>query len=241
MSASCSLYRYHVENLRGLDKAILEIEFITKQSIRSGNSRNNLESFKRIYALLIAAWAETRLNKILTDKHTFTSNSLETIKRTGSQLDKWLKAVELAFKQHHNITSEELTSNSIDTIHFARYSKLKSLLNNELKPVIEVRNKLAHGQWLYPLNRNSINLSEHIYHALNKENHLSLKFKFQIIGYLSDIIHDLIISQPTFERDFSKLFRRIENAQTNLLNRKYEDYVQKLVANATHGKRNLTM
>lgn len=241
MSVSCSLYRYHVENLRGLDKAILEIEFITKQSIRSGNTRNNLESFKRIYALLIAAWAEARLNKILTDKHTFTNNSLQAIERAGSQLNKWLKAVELAFKQHHNLTSEEITSNSIGAVHFERYSKLKSLLKNELKPIIEVRNKLAHGQWLYPLNRHSTNLSNNIYQALNNENHLSLKFKFQIIGYLSDIIHDLIISQPTFERDFSKLFRKIESAKTNLLNRKYEDYVQQLVANATHGKRNLTM
>lgn len=236
MSTSNNIYRYHVENLRGLDKAISEIEFVTKQSIRNGNSRDSLESFKRIYAFLIAAWAETRLNKLLCETHTFSNSAISIIKNQNSQLDTWLKAVELSFKHHHNLTSEELTQNNIGQIHFDRFKELKNVLKNELKAVIEVRNKLAHGQWLYPLNSRSTNLSADIYQALNDENHLSLMFKFQIIKNLSDIVHDLIMSLPTFERDFNNIFNKLTTAQTNLVNRSYEDYVQKLVLNTRYGK-----
>ena len=236
MSTSNNIYRYHVENLRGLDKAILEIEFVTKQSIRSGNSRDSLESFKRIYAFLIAAWAETRLNKLLCETHTFSNSAISILRNQNSQLNTWLKAVELAFKHHHNLTGETLTQDNIGRIHFDRFEALKNILQNELKAVIEVRNKLAHGQWLYQLNSRSTNLSIDIHHALNNENHLSLMFKFQIIKNLSDIVHDLIMSLPTFERDFNNIFNKLTTAQTNLVNRDYEDYVQQLVRNTEYGK-----
>lgn len=237
MSTSTSMYQFHVENLRGLDKAIKDIEYVTKDSIRSENSRQNLESFKRIYAFLIAAWAETRLNKILSEKHTFSDEFIRIIGKEKTQLGKWLKAVELAFKQYHNILlDEDLTANNTNERHFKRFNALKSVLENELKAVIEVRNKLAHGQWLFPLNSRLNRVSSDICQALNNENHLSLIFKFQIIKNLSDIVHDLIVSRPTFERDFDNIFDKLETAQTNLVNRKYEDYVQKLITNARYGK-----
>lgn len=239
MSTSINMYNYHVENLRGLDKAIKDIQYVTKQSIRSGNTQKNLDSFKRIYTFLIAAWAETRLDKLLCETHTFSDSAINIIKSQDTQLNKWLKAVELSFKQYHNITSKKLTKNNIGQIHFDRFKALEGVLKNELKAIIEVRNKLAHGQWLYPLNRKSNAVSTNIYQALNNENHLSLMFKFKIIKNLSDIVHNLVISLPTFERDFSQIFGKIENAQRNLLNRKYENYVQKLVENSANGKHNL--
>lgn len=241
MPTSINMYNYHVENLRGLDKAIKDIQYVTKQSIRNGNSQKNLDSFKRIYTFLIAAWAETRLDKLLCETHTFSDSAISIIKKQDSQLKKWLTAVELSFKQHHNITNKKLTKENIGQTHFDRFKALEGVLKNELKAIIEVRNKLAHGQWLYPLNRKSDALSTNIYQALNNENHLSLMFKFKIIKNLSDIVHDLIVSLPTFERDFSRTYRKIEDAQRNLLNRKYEDYVQKLVNNAENGKRKLDM
>lgn len=236
MSASVNMYKYHVENLRGLDKAIKDIQYVTKQSIRSGNSQKNLDSFKRIYAFLIAAWAEARLDKLLCETHTFSDSAIAIIKSQDSQLNKWLKAVELSFKQHHNITNKKLTKNNIGQTHFDRFKALEGVLKNELKDIIEVRNKLAHGQWLYPLNRKSTGVSTNIYLALNNENHLSLMFKFKIIKNLSDIVHDLIISLPTFERDFSTIFNRLITAQANIMNRNYEDYVDKLVINSRTGK-----
>lgn len=236
MSASTNMYRYHVKNLKGLEKTIDDIEAVVRDSIRYNDSRKNLKSFNRIYAFLIAAWAETRLNKILYETHTFSETSVQAIKAQNNQLDTWKKAVELAFRQHHSVPRAPLTDRNIGVTHAAKFHALLSILENELKIIIQVRNKLAHGQWLYPLNYEMTEVSEKMCRELNTENFLSLKFKFQIIKHLSDIIHDLVVSQSTFDRDFESKFRKLQNAKTNLETRKYADYKTKLINRRIYGE-----
>src|SRR2546427_18894 len=82
--------------------------------------------------------------------------------------------------------------------------------------VIVLRNKLAHGQWAYPLNEQLDDVAQSQMDALRDENILSLKQKSGLIEAFCDSIHDLVVSPPTFERDFDNHFRRVAQLRANL-------------------------
>ncbi|HUV98043.1 MAG TPA: hypothetical protein VMW14_00890, partial [Candidatus Paceibacterota bacterium] len=46
---------------------------------------------------------------------------------------------------------------------------------------------------------------------------------------LAQIIHDLAVSKPTFERDFDRIYRKVEGQRTNFHNRQYKDYKKMLI------------
>jgi hypothetical protein len=72
--------------------------------------------------------------------------------------------------------------------------------------------------------------------AMRRENVLSLGFKMAIVGYLAQIVQDLAVSQPTFERDFDKGFRLISSARRNLRARSYADYAVAMQAKYQRGR-----
>jgi hypothetical protein len=111
----------------------------------------------------------------------------------------------------------------------ARRDALHDVLDKELRIIIEIRNKLAHGQWVYPLNSDATAVENDKYQAINKENFQSLQFKFSLIGHLADAIHDLVVSPVTFERDFEKHFQKLLQVRTNLARKNYSNYEKKLV------------
>ena len=75
---------------------------------------------------------------------------------------------------------------------------------------------------------------------LKFENLPSLQYKLSLISSIADIIHDLIISVATFERDFDSHYTQITTTRSNLKNRKYIEYANKLIEKRKNGieKRN---
>jgi uncharacterized protein with von Willebrand factor type A (vWA) domain len=110
------------------------------------------------------------------------------------------------------------------------------MLTNDLRPIVQLRNKLAHGQWVYPLNDAGKDIAQAQMDALRVENLLSLQFKKSLISALSDAIHDLVVSRPTFERDFDRHFRVIVETRRNLQTREYSSYAKVLRDKYKRGK-----
>ena len=52
---------------------------------------------------------------------------------------------------------------------------------------------------------------------------------------LAFLIHDLAVSPPTFERDFDKNYRLVEENKRNLHKRTYNDYRTKMIAKYQRG------
>jgi hypothetical protein len=59
-----------------------------------------------------------------------------------------------------------------------------------------VRNRLAHGQWMYLLNNDNTDVSPTYMASVKRENLLSLQFKKSLMGYVSNAIHDLVVRPP---------------------------------------------
>ena len=120
---------------------------------------------------------------------------------------------------------------------FARYETLHDLLAFHFRPLIELRNKLAHGQWAYPLTMSRQDVSKPQLKALKAENLLTLEIKDRVAEHTCRIINDLVVSAPTFERDFDLHFGRLGEVLLALKKADYGKYESELVRRSEKGRR----
>ena len=239
MKSQEKLYQFHVENLREINRAMEKIARSLRTFI-SQSDETSTSSFMRMYSLLLGAWAECRLRKLIYEPHSFINDERNQIQSQHSQLYQWQKTVEIAFRRQYNIPKASLSINVLPHSAFIRYDAIRLMINNDLGSTIELRNKLAHGQWIYPLNKELNDIAQKQMDALRNENFLSLQFKKKLLESLSSVIHDLIVSRPTFERDFDKHFKFITENQRNLQNRDYKKWANKMRLKYNRGKNKRT-
>jgi hypothetical protein len=201
---------------------------LARSAVASSDPQCSLRSLLRLYSFLIAAWAECRLQKLLHEEFGFQATERDEILAESTQLKQWQLTVDTAFRKHHGITKAPLNERSLGVAHAARRDARQDVLNHELRIPIEIRNKLAHGQWVYPFNTEGSVIDADKYRLINKENIQSLQLKFAPVGHFADAVHDLVVSPRTFERDFESHFRRLFQARTNLTTKAYSDYEQSL-------------
>jgi len=228
------IYKYHVANLRSIEIALKNTSLSARKAISEENIKAT-ESFVRLYAFLLGAWAETRLKKILYEKRGFNSEERERILGEKTLLQQWLKSIELAYRKHYKIAHVPLTEKTIPFTAFARFKELNDILEHDLRSIIEIRNKLAHGQWIYPFNNVGTDIEEDKYLKLKVQNILHLQFKKKLISELSQLIHDLVISLATFDRDFDSNYKQIIHTRNNLRHRSYSKYKKLLIDKRQRG------
>lgn len=229
------IYEFHVANLRAIDVAISRVTRPFRHAISTVDDKT-IFVFVRLYTLLTGIWAETRLMKLLFEKVGFSKGEREEILSEHTQIDMWFGCVEKAFRLHYNVPRAPLSEENLNHSQLAKYLAISNMIDEDLRSIIELRNKLAHGQWHYPLNNEGNDVSQDNMDTLRRENLLSLQFKKALLGHLCNLIHDLIVSKPTFERDFDVHYRMIVETRRNLRNRSYEDYVRLMGKKYTKGQ-----
>jgi hypothetical protein len=220
VTADRRLFKYHVENLRLVDTAIESVGRELRAAV-ARNDEHRTEVFLRLKALLLSAWAEARLAKLLHEPAGFTSAEREQIRQKGTHIERWLEAIEVATRRHYGVAGA-LNQRTLRFEEHARYQSLSGSMRNRLQPIIELRNKLAHGQWAYPLNTEGTAIAQDEMDALRTLNALKLYFIQQMIVHICDAVHDLAVSRATFERDFQRHHKLLEQAVANFDSRDYE-------------------
>jgi hypothetical protein len=64
--------------------------------------------------------------------------------------------------------------------------------------------------------------------AVRRENSLTLKLKQNLLSHLVDVIHDIVVSPPTFDRDFDDHFRGLEAGRIDLRRADYKAYERQM-------------
>jgi len=226
-SSSHPLYRYHVENLRAVDIALKKIALSLRGAIAVDNQKE-IDVFTRVYALLLGAWAEVRLNKLLYEPNGFSDDDRRQISQSNTLLKRWEQTVEIAFRKQFGVLRAPLSKETLPYTAYARFQAIMEMLDQDLRAVIELRNRLAHGQFKYTFNSDGNNISQTHMKMLYQENLLGLQFKKKLLSQLADIIHDLVVSLPTFERDFDAHYKAIVQTGRNLRTRDYNLWAQQL-------------
>lgn len=232
--AQSKLYTFHLENLRSLGIALNNTAISARKAIAEKNTPAT-QSFLRLYAFLLGAWAETRLHKLINENGAFIDVEKSKISAQPSQLDQWHKTVEISFRSYYHVPKAELTVTTLPHSAYHKFQTIKDIIDIDLKSIIEVRNKLAHGQWIYPLNSDCTGVEQGKYTLINKENLLSLQLKQSMITTVADIVHDLSVSRATFDRDFDSHYRQVIAIKNNLLHRNYTKYEKALIDKRDRG------
>jgi hypothetical protein len=181
MKPQKKLYQFHVANLQEIDRAMERVARSLRAAISQGDEIT-VSSFVRLYALLLGAWAECRLRKLVNEPQGFIDSERKAIHTENTQLKQWQKAVEVAFRRQYQIPKAFLSSSVLPHSAYSRYITLSDMLVNNLGSIIELRNKLAHGQWVYPLNNDGDDIAQEQMDVLRVENLLSLQFKKALIA-----------------------------------------------------------
>lgn len=229
------LYQFHVANLRTVGSAIDHFARAGRDALaRERNSE--VASFIRGFALLLGVEAEARLAKLLYEPGGFGGSERAVVFARSTQAERWSTVVELAFRKHYGIPKAPLTETVLAHSAFHRYLTLNQVLGDELSPVIRARNKLAHGQWEYPLNDMGDDVVSDLHKALADETLLSLALKRHVIRHLSSAMHDLVVSKPTFERDFDIHYCAFVAASVRVRRADYTKWAETLIRKARRGR-----
>ena len=228
------LYRAHVYNLRAVSSSF---DCILRE-LNGNLARKNVttsDALLKTAMLLLGAWAENRLRKLVFEPNGFTAVERSRIDAAITQLECWKCALELGFRRRHQLPYAHLEA-ALPITSRARYQILYDILNNDLRPVIEARNKLAHGQWIRPLNNSNDDFSPHIAASINGENALTVKSKKRILESLARLIHDLVAGNDAFERDFDTHYQSLENAKRDITTRSYDKWLLAMTSKYERGR-----
>jgi hypothetical protein len=237
MRSQSELYRFHCENLRRVSTGMDRIAAASRRAIATSDS-TTLTSLIRLYALLVGTWAECRLKKLLYEPSGFSNADRAVIRGGMPQYDKWCTTVELAFRKHYGVKNAELNSSSLPFTAAARYAESLKLLKTELRPLIELRNSFAHGQWAYFLTNDEEDVNTDQMSAFKKENLLTLQYKRDLLTHLADLVNDLVVSKA-FDRDFDFHYKLIAHARDRLANQDYSEYEVRLRDRYSRGRRKM--
>jgi len=223
-ASEANLYRYHCANLRSLDAAFKGTQLMARQAIRTGNPQL-LFSETCVLAFLLAAWMEVRLQKLMYEPGAFQAAERVQVARGKTVIDRWLASVSVATKRAYGLKGRRrIAADTIPHSAFSRYVTITETLRTVFSRWSEVRNRLSHGQWQYPLNTNGDDVSPDLYKSIHDQNILEIAFSRQMVRAIADVIHDLAVSRQTFERDFDRHYATFINAKRNNENRSFIDY-----------------
>jgi hypothetical protein len=225
----------HSENLRNIDKAVTQAALQHKRAIRE-NDLAALEYSQRIHEFMVGVRAECALRKIVSDPIGFNDREREIVWSTRTQVDRWLGAVDLSARRHYRVPIHRGLEEVLSQGDLERVSSLSLLLKNDLSDVIEGRNKIAHGQWVWLLKSGKEDkfLANPEGRALN---YVSIAARHSILRDIADAVHILAVSEPTFKREFGKRIANIEIERENLGGDGYQKFAESLRSKRFHGSR----
>lgn len=229
-----SLYRAHVKNLRAVNIAFERILRELNGSIARDDFLTS-DAFLKTSMLLLGGWAENRLRKLTLEPNAFSSAEASRIHSGGSQLNSWKIALELGFRRRYALPTASLVA-ALPHTPRSYYRSLLEVIEADLKPIIEVRNKLAHGQWSRTLNNENDDLSPSMMAQISAENAHTIKCKKRILEALARLIHDLVAGNIAFERDFDKHFKNLETAKRDISTRSYSEWKSQMQEKFKRGK-----
>jgi hypothetical protein len=233
------MYKQHCENISEIEGAISLLELDLRRYI-STKKENHIYKYTKLLSYLITCWTEVRILKLAYEKNGFSQLEREIIISAGTLNDKWLTSLDIAIAKAYSINKNIDIASQLSFTPRIRYNELRNLILNDLLPSIEIRNRIAHGQWKIAFTNDLRNISTPLTGELRQENIVKLQLKKKLLIGLSALIHDLATSPLTFERDFDKNYRSIEQNKRNFHKRDYASYAQKMTEKYERGviKRN---
>lgn len=221
------MYEAATSNYREVERALTQVERTITSAIKR-NDRSAVQALTRVQLLVVSVKAEARLIRILHTPKGLTASQRSQVLAEDQAIERWRKIVSDAFRRHYRVRLSHDLADVLDHDTLAKYNTLSSLIENELRLIISLRNKLAHGQWIVPFNMGLSAVEPAAVAALRAENSLSLRYRDRLIAQMGNIVSDLVVTAPGFEANFNTYFVKIRRYQQLLAATDYQAWERQI-------------
>jgi len=160
-------------------------------------------SLTKMYALLYSAYAEVSFLKLIHTPQAFSESEISEIERGQNLEEKWNKCLEFAFnKLNSNANLGEIAN---------KKRTLQRLLKEYIIGPSQIRNKVAHGQWIICLNNDCTQVNNDTTLKMQQLDFVRINRYFTVYERFQQCILDLAVSQKTHYRDYYIVITDLEN------------------------------
>lgn len=192
------LYVLQSKNVRKLKK----VEGNLKRTINSYLKKNDsfqVELNTKLYALVYCTLSEAQFIQIVNTPNGFVDTEIENIKNEKKR-NGVIKAWELLFDMAFYKVNVDWRNNS-DLL--GRREEIQQIIDTYIKKPSELRNKIAHGQWDFALNRENTKENEDKTLELEGLTVIQVSIWSEVHQFLGLIVRDLIQSpQKGFHNNY---------------------------------------
>lgn len=201
----------------------MTLTYLNKSHVDALRKEYKLSEFSldNIYSkLLLPLWIsllEVEYNILICENTHFTTEFINDINIDElSLLEKWLSLNDYFFKKKYfKRQDREINEFNLGLTNYSRYLAIKNFICNNITPFVEMRNKLAHGQWAVSFNISNHKRNQDTTTKIWKLSKKEIMLIKSIVKNFPPIMKLLIISRTTFERDFDKYMHRLLKAQND--------------------------
>lgn len=204
-------HRDFSKNLVTLNSARKKINMQINMALRKDDS-HSVMLYTNIYLLIYTSWSEAALVKLVHTPFGFSESEKKKILKDRDVLNKWTKCVNTAFSKFRKKGSEIPN----------KKKKIQSLVNDYLKTQGQIRNKIAHGQWEYPLYSHNMSHDPDALVWLKTIDVIQIDTWFEIHKELIEIVRGLIDSREhnNHKAHYNEYFIRLTNIEAIINGRK---------------------
>lgn len=216
------IFKSQVKNVRSLKSARQHVRRSINASLRS-NDRPAVDHFTKIYALLFCAWAEANFSKVAHTPHGLTLNEIKQVQvaKSNGIVAAWQKCVELGLR-HLDATRGSFQPEAREMLE-------RTIEKHVLDPS-QLRNKLAHGQWLVAFNRNNDSIQQEFTLRIERLDLVSVDCWIAGHEILAKLVENLVESpKKAFVRDWKQYVADLEQEVLDAEARTMEDHVARLI------------
>lgn len=181
------VYKASVANVRELTKQRTNIKRLINKSIKQ-NDHSSFNALTKLYALLYSSFAELSFLKTIHTPYGFNENEIGQISSEINLEQKWTKCLELAFSRINNIANAGEIQNKRQT--------LSRLIKQFIIEPSQLRNKIAHGQWIVALNNDNTAINQTTTTRIANLDFVKIDILFGAYEKIGQAVEDLIES-PT--------------------------------------------
>lgn len=169
-------------------------------------SAHEVQIYTRLHALMFCVWAEAELLRLVYTPYGFSGSEIQEVLRQRSVEDRWGKILEIGLGR------TQLDPNGSMRRQFG--PRLERLIKEFIVGPAQLRNKIAHGQWVDTFNGESSALNEDTKQRLATLDAVEVDRWHFVFKRLSLILEDSIESpHRAFRRD---TWTRIAEVETGL-------------------------
>lgn len=203
----------HSKNRRQVSKAITQLNRALNSAISRKQHDLTYVHVRTIFILWVT-WVEVSRDCILHSANRLTYADRQHIGAGKNEIERWSRLLDICFKKHYlRPKQKSLNKVNLGPTPYYRYNELKSILSEHIALYIEIRNRLAHGQWSIALNFEGTGknqkITQHIW-TLTKKDILLMK---AVVRNFTTVMFDLACSKKTFESRYDNYISKIDLAK----------------------------